>query len=202
MTGVSLAVEGRTDIPVAARLVRLAGGEPLPGPIAGGKSRLDPLIPALNRTAAGRNWLVLRDLDHDAGCAAALVRDLVGMAGRAPRLSLRIPVRGLEAWLLADAVGFSQGFRVARKWLPADPDLLEDPKRRLVEVCRRSVRSRVRRAMIPRPRSGRTVGPEYSSRIIAFTEDRWDPERAAVRSPSLARSIRALRLLVDEGIWS
>lgn len=57
MTAVSLAVEGLTDIPVAARLVRLVGAEPVPVLVANGKSRLDPIIPGLNDFAVSTNWL-------------------------------------------------------------------------------------------------------------------------------------------------
>ena len=77
MTVVYYAVEGETDIPVAERLIRLAGLAPRPTRVAGGKSQLDARIPALNRSGVALNWLILRDLDHDAPCASE--RALAGL---------------------------------------------------------------------------------------------------------------------------
>ena len=104
--------------------------------------------------------------------------------------------------MLADAVGFSGIFFVNRKRLPDRPDEVENAKRYLVNVCRNSRRSEIRNAIPPRRGSGRAVGPEYVSRISFFARHHWNPERAAERSPSLARALRALARLTDEGIWS
>ena len=202
MIRVSLAVEGSTDLPVVTQLVALIQAKPLPVLVARSKSRLDPVLPGLNRTAVNRNWLILRDLDHDAPCPPELIPKLLDGAARAARLSLRIPVRATEAWLLADAPAFSRTFRIAIKHFPTEPDALPSPKQHLVNLCRRSVRKQIRRAMTPHPRSGRQVGPEYTSRITAFAEQHWNPRRASGRSPSLDRTIRALRLLAERGIWT
>ncbi len=193
MTAVRVAVEGQTDVPIAERILRLVGREPFEPIEAGGKTKLDPKIPGLNRSAVRMSWLILRDLDHDAPCASALVRHLLAGEEIAPGLHLRIVVRASESWLLADDAGFADEFSVARKHLPDHPDSREDPKRDLVAACGRSRRQDIRRAMTPRPGSGREVGPEYTSRVIAFAATRWDPERASCRSPSLARTIAALR---------
>lgn len=78
MTTVYFAVEGRTDVPVAQRLIRWAGFQPQEAIVAGGKSKLDRRVPALNRSGVRINWLILRDLDHDAPCASLLIDDLLG----------------------------------------------------------------------------------------------------------------------------
>ena len=199
---VRFAVEGRTDVPIAERLIRLVGLEPADTLIAGGKSRLDPKIAGLNRSAAGMNWLILRDLDHDAPCAAALARHLIGAPNLAPRLSFRVPVRAAESWLLADAEAFGDEFFVAQKHLPDEPDSRDDAKGDVVAACRHSARREVRRTMAPRPGSGRKVGPEDTSRVTRFAAARWDPKRAAPRSPSLRRAVAALRRKVNSGAWS
>ena len=75
---VRLAAEGDTDLSVGRKLLsdaRLSVGDQVN---AGGKERLDPKIPGFNKTAVFTPWLVLRDLDHDADCAAELVARLVG----------------------------------------------------------------------------------------------------------------------------
>ena len=201
MTEVYFAVEGETDVPVAEHLIRLVGLYPRATRVAGGKSQLDARIPALNRSGGALNWLILRDLDRDAPCASALIDVLLHGRGLAPRLSLRIPVRAMESWILADREGFTGEFGVAAQRLPDRPDELDDPKQHLIDVCRHSTRRTVRNAMVPRPGSGRRVGPEYASRIAAFARGTWDVERAAPRSPSLERALAGLRALVANGVW-
>lgn len=202
MTSVYLAVEGRTDIPVAERLVRLVGLRPQKTVVAEGKHRLDPRIPALNRSGAHLNWLVLRDLDHDAPCASRLIRRLLKEATRSPRIAVRVPVRAMESWMLADWKGFAREFAVSWREVPRDPDNLMDPKQSLVNCCRRSRQAEIRATMVPQASSGRQVGPEYTQRISTFATRLRSLERASERSPSLQRTIKALRRLIDDGIWT
>lgn len=201
MTVVYYAVEGETDVPVAEKLIRLVGPAPIPMRAAGGKSKLDARIPELNRSGAALNWLILRDLDHDGPCASALIDRILDGRRLAPRVSLRIPVRAVESWILADVEGFAAEFGVTRQRLPGRPDDLDDPKRHLIDVCRHSTQQAVRNAMVPRPGSGRKVGPEYVSRITLFVSRVWNADRAAQRSPSLARTVASLRRLVTNEIW-
>lgn len=198
---VRLAVEGKTDVPVAERLVRAAGREPIEQYlVAHGKFPLTPRIREILGSANGLDWLILRDLDHDAPCASALVEQLAGT--RAVRgVHLRIAVRAIESWLLADHTAFAEAFAVLVNHLPAWPDQLEDPKEHLITLCRRSRNTQIRVGMTPRPGSGRRVGIQYADRIIAFARDKWDPARAAQRSPSLARTLRALARPRAEGGW-
>ena len=202
MTTVYVAVEGRTDAPVAKRLVQLVGLRPQEAVVAEGKSRLDSRLPSLNRSGARLNWLILRDLDRDSPCASQLIHDLLQQDARAPRVAVRVPIRAVESWILADVDGFAQEFFVPRRHVPAAPDDLDDPKRALVDCCRRSRRSEIRTAMAPRAGGGRKVGPEYAYRISSFTGELWHPERASENSPSLRRTIAALRKLVADRIWT
>ena len=116
-------------------------------------------------------------------------------------MPLRIPVRAIESWILADVEGFATEFGIARQRLTGRPDDLDDPKRHLIDLCRGSARQAVRNTMVPRPGSGRKVGPEYASRITSFARRIWNPERAARRSPSLARTLASLRGLVTNQVW-
>ena len=128
MTVVYLAVEGDADIPIAERLIR---------------------IPGLVRSAAHINWLILRDLDREP-CAPDLIRRLF-VHGIPPRVSLRIAVRSMESWLLADQPGFAEAFSVRRHRLPDRPDELENAKLYLVNVCRSSRQTAIRSTIPPRP---------------------------------------------------
>ena len=199
---VYFAVEGRTDVPVARRLIRLVGFQPREAIVAGGKSKLDLRVRALNRSGAQVNWLVLRDLDHDAPCASQLIGDLLGAGTRFPRVAVRAPIRTMESWMLADREGFAQEFSVSRHQVPHDPDELDNPRQALVNLCRTSRSREIRVTMAPRTGSRRPVGPEYTYRISAFAQRPWSPARASRNSPSLQRTISALRRLVEDGIWN
>jgi len=200
VTVVYLAVEGNTDVSVAERLIRHVGLIAQRAVVAGGAPRLDRRIPDLIRSAAHINWLVLRDLDRE-GCAPELLHRLYPR-GMPARMSLRIPVRSLDSLPLADAAGFAEEFFVRRGRLPDRPDELDNPKQFLVNVCRSSRKSAIRDSVPARDGSGRTIGPEYVSRVSAFARGNWSLERAAQRSPSLARTIRALGTLARDGAWA
>ena len=200
MTFVYIAVEGETDIPVAERLIEHVGLKPIPAVNARSATKLDPRIRELNRSGSALNWLILRDLDT-VSCPPELIRTLLAGVGLTARVCLRVPVRETESWLMADAEGFATAFSISQGRLPDRPDELKDPKLHLVNVCRRSKSGAVRDTMPPRPGSGRSVGPEYTSRISGFARRSWDIERAAARSPSLARALLALRSRVAQGVW-
>jgi hypothetical protein len=202
MTEVAYAVEGWGDEPVAAKLIRMVGCIPRKVFTADGKSKLDQKIPGYNRSAEHLCWLVLRDLDHDDdGTCVPDVLEVLLKGPPAPRLSLRLAVRVVEAWLLADTQAFSEFFRVPPHRLPAHPDSLDDPKRALVDACRASTTRAIRDAMVPREGSGRAAGPEYSSTIRLFAADHWDIERATDGSPSLRRAVLCVERMVASGAW-
>ncbi len=110
-------------------------------------------------------------------------------------------VRHVEAWLLADRERISAFLGVGTVKVPRDPETLEDPTRTLVDLARQSRRRDIREDMVPRPGSGRSVGPAYTSRMIEFAADagRWRPEVAAENSRSLGRCRNALKRLIHGG---
>ena len=106
-------------------------------------------------------------------------------------MCLRLAVRQVEAWLLADRESFAARFDIRRR-LPESPEAEPDPKATVVNLCRGSGSRDVRGAMVPRPESGRKVGPEYAANIRSYAEHDWDPERARTSAPSLDRAILSL----------
>lgn len=187
-----LASEGDDDLAVARRLLRHLGLSEAAGPGAlAGKSKLDARLHAYAAGAAQSTWLVLRDLDEDAPCAGELVREL--LPHRPPQFHLRIAVRAIEAWLLADPTNLAPYLHVPLAKVPRHPDQLTAPKTELVNLARRSTSRQIVADMVPEEGAGRPTGKAYSARVIAFARDAWDPQAAAKRSPSLARCIRALR---------
>ena len=198
---VRYAVEGDTDAPVAERIIASVKRVPLQTLVAGGKSRLDPKLPGYNVAASLSPWLVLRDLDTDAACAGELVRILLNGATLATGMALRVPVRSVEAWLLADHDGLARFFALRVGGLPQHPDTLDQPKRALIDLCRGSRSRQVRDGMVPRIGSGRDVGPLYVALVSEFARDHWDLERARVVSPSLERALSHVDRLVAGGAW-
>jgi hypothetical protein len=191
---ISAAVEGITDEAIVRRLIVHAGA--VPGAVHGryGKPYLRTHIAGYNNAARHAPWLVLVDLDGDSDCAPALRQDW--LAAPAPRLCFRVAVRAVESWLIADAAGLAAFLGVAPAKIPHDPDALPAPKNSLVALARASRRKAIREDIVPRPESGRPVGPAYTSRVIEFASQHWQPDEAARRSESLRRTIACLERLV------
>jgi hypothetical protein len=200
MSAVRFGVEGDTDVPVAEALIRHVGRTPRLVLVAGGRTRLDERLRQWNQPGNRAALLVLRDWDagERAGCVPEHLSIVLGGDRRAHALALRIPVRATESWLMADVSAFRQYFKTEP---PARPDEEPRPKLALVNACRRSRSSSVRRDMVPRDGDVRAVGELYSSRLIEFGRDYWSIARALPRSPSLSRSVLRLRSLVDDGVW-
>lgn len=162
----TLATEGFDDDAVARKICASLGisvGHSYP---ARGKSKLDPKIRAYNQAAAFAPWLVLRDLDADAPCPGALCRQLV--ENPADQMVLRIPVRAIESWLLADAGSMAAFLEIALSLLPGDPETLSNPKRELVNLARRSRSKNIRISMVPPEGFSVSIGPEYTTRLVEY----------------------------------
>lgn len=190
---VSAAVEGLADAAAARRLIQAVGGEPGPVYVRGGKAGLLKGVDGYNFAARRSPWLVLVDLDHDEDCPP-LAR-FRWLREPAPQVCFRIVVREIEAWFLADRAHFARFLGVARGQIPAAPEAIADPKKATVAIAARSRNRAIRADMVPRPGSGRGVGPAYTSRLIEFAEGTWEPEHAARCAPSLERALVCLRRL-------
>ena len=193
---VCAAVEGPTDEAVLRRLLAECG---LPEPTVygkQGKAAIHKRIHGYNAAAKQTPWIVMIDLDSDADCAPELVSDW--LPSPAPLMHLRVAVHEVESWLLADTERIGKFLGVPLSRVPANPDAVPNPKLTLINLARRSRSRAVREDMTPRPKSGRTVGPAYVSRLIEFATDAtagWRPEVAVKESPSLQGCMNRLGLL-------
>lgn len=194
---VSGAVEGPSDEPVLRRVVEDRGAFVHRIQVPYGKHNLRRALPGYNAAARWSPWLVLVDLDQEFACPATLVAEWLPKPS--PKMRLRVVVRQIEAWLLADADRFARFFAVKKSAVPTQPDLLADAKATVLSLVSASRRSAIRNDMTPRPGSGRRVGPAYSSRLIEFASDPngWRSEVAATASPSLARCLSRLDELIS-----
>ena len=197
----SAAVEGDVDESVLRRAAQYAGlaVERVYG--RKGKPHLKAGVSGYNSAAKHEPWLVLVDLDDDE-CPASLRQEW--LPEQTDYMCLRVAVREVEAWLLADARNAAPFLGVSKSLLPKDADSVADPKATLVRLARRSRWRPIREGLVPLSGSGRQVGPLYVTRLRAFAAERWDPVVAAERSESLGRSLTALRELreswLDKGV--
>jgi hypothetical protein len=156
-----------------------------------GKAFLQERIAGFNHDARFRPWIVVVDLDRDAECPAALVANWLPQ--RAHLMCFRVAVRELESWLLADTEALAGFLGICKILIPARPDQLDDPKQVLVSLGEKARRAEIRRDLVPRPASGRSIGPGYTSRMLEFVQDHWRPAAAEINSDSLRRCRARLR---------
>lgn len=191
---VHAAVEGIVDEAVVQKLIIGAGA--CPGTIYGkiGKAFLRQKVQGFNNAARTWPWLILTDLDNDADCAPTLCAQWI--PDPAPLMCLRIAVREVEAWLMADVESLAEYLRVARSKIPDNPEQLVDPKREMVNIARHSRRTAIQKDMVPREGAGRSVGPAYASRMIEYIQTSWRPNVASEQAESLMRAISCIRQMV------
>lgn len=138
--------------------------------------------------------VVLTDLDRYP-CPVALLAEW--KATNLPeRMLLRIAVREVEAWLLADRQGMADFLGAAKTKIPQDPESECDPKQCLINLVRKGRKHRLAEELTPRPGSPVSIGPLYNQRLAAFVETRWDVASARQTSPSLERTIQRLQVFL------
>jgi hypothetical protein len=191
---VTVVLEGDTDVPIARKILCASGLSAAKFIDCGGKDQLDSQLNGYNAAARFSPWLVMRDLDA-AECAPTLVQELLPEPSE--YMCLRIPVRSVEAWILADQEGIARFLRVSKGQVPARPEELPKPKRALVDLARKSRKPTVVADMVPKEGMSRTTGPNYAGRLIEFGTELWSVDRAIPRSASLSRAVNALRRLAE-----
>jgi hypothetical protein len=133
----------------------------------------------------GQPVLVITDLDRG-HCPATLVAQWCGRSERPDSLLIRVAVREVESWLLADHDGMRRLLR-SKSRLPAQPDRLTDPKQHLLMLAR-SARRDIREELIAAQGAIARQGVGYNARLSAFVATDWSPARASARSNSLKRT--------------
>lgn len=197
MVVISAAVEGLIDEAVVKRLIMEAGA--MVGAVYGkqGKKSLRGGINGYNNAGRHQPWIVLVDLDQDADCAPNLCQAWIPK--KSPKLCFRVAVREVEAWLLSDRESIARFLSVPIPRVPIDPESEINPKQTMVNLAATSKRRDIREDMVPRPSSGRSVGPAYTSRLVEFVQSPqplWRPNHAANHSQSLQRCMKCIEQLV------
>jgi hypothetical protein len=185
--------EGPTDATVIRRLIAHVGG------LAGqdftsrraprGKDQLDRRLPGIEIAARhGSRVFVLRDLDKDAACPGELVARL--LPGRPASLLLRVAVRSVDAWLMADRPGIASALDVTRSAVPPHPETIADAKGALRDLARQSRDRATREIAFESPQA-------FAGLLESFAAETWRIERAleSGAAPSLRRAIERLAAL-------
>lgn len=193
MVSICAAVEDLVDKAAAERLISEVGAEPGPVYVRDGKQPLLARSEAYNNAARFRPWLMLVDLDAEAGCAAEARRRWLPYP--APYMCFRVVVQEIESWFLADRDRLAQFLRVRVGLIAPDAEAILDAKAELVRIAARSRSRTIRDQLVPRQSSGRRTGHAYAARLIGFAKHRWSPVEASATSASLRRALACVQRL-------
>lgn len=154
----------------------------------GGFGTLRRKTPNFDQMASrGYPVLLLTDLDADP-CPSSKIAAWLGRTPN-PRFLLRICVREIEAWLLADQAAIAGFLGIQPRLVPQNPEALLNPKAKLIDLAQRAPR-RIRAGLTPSGRA--SIGPEYNELLVGFVATHWSIARAAERAPSLQSARRRL----------
>lgn len=192
MTPIAIATEDELSEAVALRLVA-----ELPEPHhvttvlrKGGFGYLRSKMDSWCQMAQHQVMLVLTDLDQ-AECASKLRKQWLSARPEPARLLLRVAVREVESWVLADHVAMRMLIG-SRGTLPHRPDELPDPKQALLRLAKGAPRE-VRDDLLRMVDGRLAQGLGYNACLVKWVGVKWDPQQAAERSPSLERARKRLR---------
>ena len=188
-------VEGDLEAAVAERLLSDRGHPLFPGLILNkrGQAAFWSDAPRFNQAAQHLKILGLVDLEQHR-CPSDVLRKKLKRE-RHPNFVLRIAVRMVESWLLAD-LRLADEFSIPREKLPVHPDRERHGKKLLIELVRRYSPRSVQTGFLPGARQHGLTGYDYETRLARFVAQKWVPADAAKRSPSLERALLAIDLIV------
>ena len=143
-----------------------------------------------NMAKKGLRVLVMIDLDTTP-CAPVLIENWFNTLDLPPALMFRVAVREAESWIMADRANLAKFLGIAQVNIPQNPDTLEDPKQKLLNIIRTKGMKKWHREMLPQGRTA-SIGPLYNEKLCGFINDYWDPIKAAKHSESLTKALNAL----------
>lgn len=163
--------------------------------VKGGRGNVQRELGAYAALAQVMPVMIGVDLDGD-DCAPTLL-DSWGRLPPQAGLLLRVAVREIESWVLADQKRVANFIGAAPNDVPRRPDELSDPKRSLLELARAHAGVELKKDLVPRnyDASYPRIGPAYNLRLGAFVAMKWRPHVARRKSASLERAMVALEQL-------
>lgn len=197
MIAIVLATEDLLSEEVGIRLAAEAGLDVEQKLRRGGNGYLRSRIRNFCEISRFKPVFVITDLDHER-CPAAMIEKWFYGQQQTNEIVFRVAVREIESWLLADHRSISRLLGSSVSVLPREPDELADPKASLLALARRAPRG-VQEDLLPEVGAIASQGLGYNSRLSELVRTSWDPDRAALRSPSLRRARVRLRELANRG---
>lgn len=193
---VDILVEGPTDEIALTRILSVCSLNK--GTTFGRKgiSEVRRLAPGLARRAVGSGipLLVLVDLiGSEEDCIAHIPHGLAPHGGN--QTLVRVAVKELESWLLADSDALRSFFAVGSAHVPDNPEAIPNPKQAFFEIARRARTRRIREGLIRERQGALTPGPDYLNLMEEFLSGHWSPSRARPQAPSLNRCMIRLAAL-------
>jgi len=171
-----------------------------------GESQIRKVFPAhLAMASEGLYTLSLVDLDvYDYPCPPALLRNWIGITPENPlvlplQAILRVAVRIVEAWIMADRKKFARYFDLTESLLPVVPDNKLHLRKILFDLLWKNGSPALRKKKLigMLPSQNAHIGPEYNSIMCDFVNRHWSPKRAAYNSPSLKRTMDRLHAIAQ-----
>ena len=153
-------------------------------------------IRGFNNASKGMPYIVLTDLDMGE-CAPTLIEKWLQVPIHHNML-FRVAVREVESWVLADRDRFAKFLGIRKTLVPVNVGAIDDPKKCLINIARKSRKRNLREDIVPTERSTAKQGPDYNGRLISFVKEFWNPYEAMHNSPSLERAIKAVETFQPE----
>lgn len=188
MTDVAIATEDELSEALCQKLVSEVGLRSFLQLRRGGNGYLRSRMDAFCKMAQNYPVIVLTDQDKTP-CASHLISDWLKNKIVPENLLLRVAVREVEAWLLADDAAIRDHFGVNVR--APNIESIDDPKQFLLEAMRKSTRA-IRNSLVDVRRGKAACGVGYNNELVNFVDEAWDPTRASLNSDSLARMRRRL----------
>ena len=188
MSQLALGTEDELSEAIGKRLLREAGYDQEPAPLLrkGGFGCLRSKMDSWCELALRKPVLLLTDLDRSA-CPMALREYWIGNQKTTENLVLRIVVREIESWVLADHDAL-RALIGNRGSLPPDPDTLPDPKQYLLRLITKQAPRHIREDLVAGKGAIASQGIGYNAHLSDWVRTQWCPARAALRSRSLYRA--------------
>lgn len=191
MAIINYLVEGEIDEIVALRIISNLGHDIGVGYGKRGIGYIQNKIQTFNQTAQNIFYLVLVDfMDTKLECPSQVISNWLPHKNNL--MFFRVVVREIESWILADRKNLAAFLNVNIELIPLTPEIEPDPKRKLVNIARKSRSKRIRDAFVPEQNSTAQVGKLYTSEMKRFVSTFWDIDAARKNSPSLEKCLQRL----------
>jgi len=154
----------------------------------GGNAYIRKNFNSFNTASNYGSYMILTDLDNYE-CPLALIANWNCDAINS-QLIFCIAIKEAEAWLLADRYNFAKYFSISIKKLPIAPELIPDPKLKIIELARMSRKRVIKQGIVPRDTA--KVGKDYNNILNDYIYNYWNIDNALNNSDSLRRVIRKL----------